>query len=247
MSYWTPAALGALANSESSGNASLIHYPSGYTPSGVRSSASGLYGYLDSTWQTYATQAGVDTTLYPRAYMAPASVQNQVALITPTSNWTCPGCNATASRLALNPANVSETTIAGGPADASSGLNAGPQVGAGVTFDPSTGEAIDPSNSPTSTPTPASTGADQSATGTPVSLGLMSGFQKQLTDWITSISKGMFDAVTTPIQNFFGQAINWFERGFLIIVGLVVAAVALWKLMTPEQQGQVRQYVPIPV
>jgi hypothetical protein len=244
MSYWTPQALGALANSESSGRADLIHYPSGYTPQGVRSSASGLYGYLDSTWQTYAPQAGVDTTLYPRAYMAPASVQTQVALITPTWNWTCHTCNDTASSLARNPSNVSDTPASG--ATVATGPDT--QVGAGATYDPATGQAIDPSNSPTSQP-PSSTptSPDTSSWGQSISLGLMSGFQQKLQEWITSISKGVYDAITTPLQNFFGQAINWFERGFLIVVGLVIAGVALWKLMTPEQQGAITRYVPVPI
>jgi hypothetical protein len=111
MSYWTPEALPKLRSSE--GRYDQIHYPTGYTSSGVRSSASGGYGFLDSTWRTYAGQAGVDTNQYPRAYMAPPAVQDQVAAITPVSNWTCPNCNSTASRLARNAAYVSSTPQSG--------------------------------------------------------------------------------------------------------------------------------------
>lgn len=41
--------------------------------------ASGAYQFIDSTWQTQARAAGVNTTQYPRAYMAPPAVQDKVA------------------------------------------------------------------------------------------------------------------------------------------------------------------------
>jgi hypothetical protein len=41
--------------------------------------------------------------------MAPADIQTQVASITPTSNWTCPGCNARADVLAGQPGNVTSS------------------------------------------------------------------------------------------------------------------------------------------
>ena len=43
--------------------------------------ASGAYQYIDPTWRTWATQASIDTTRYPRAYLAPAAVQDQVAAL----------------------------------------------------------------------------------------------------------------------------------------------------------------------
>jgi len=123
MAYWTPQALPKLRTSE--GRYDQIHYPSGYTSSGVRSSASGGYGFLDSTWRTFAPQAGVDTNQYPRAYMAPPAVQDQVASITPVSNWTCAGCNSTASALARNPVYVSSTpqSVSGGSGGDPSGFS----------------------------------------------------------------------------------------------------------------------------
>jgi hypothetical protein len=116
VAYWSPQALGRLAQSESSGDASLIHYPqnAAWGGSGGGSSATGLYGYTTGTWQTYAQQAGVDINQYPYAYLAPASVQTQVALQTPISNWTCPGCNSVASNLATNPDNVMTSPASGG-------------------------------------------------------------------------------------------------------------------------------------
>lgn len=43
------------------------------------SSASGAYQYIDTTWQSWATQIGVDVAPYPRAYLAPPAIQDSVA------------------------------------------------------------------------------------------------------------------------------------------------------------------------
>jgi len=210
MSFWTPQALAPLAQSESGGNASLIHYPSGYTTSGVRSSASGLFGYLDSTWQTYAAQAGVDTNLYPRAYMAPASVQQQVALITPVENWTCPGCNATASRLATDPSNVTGSPLTGS--------------------DP-LGSSVTQNNSGTSS-------TSGSATGTPIQTSLQpqeTSFITSTVNQIESAFGGAFSkaltAAETAAGTWLGSVQNWFIRAAVIFLGIVLIALALVVIM----------------
>lgn len=43
--------------------------------------ASGAYQYIDPTWRTWATRADVNTTRYPRAFLAPAAVQDQIAAL----------------------------------------------------------------------------------------------------------------------------------------------------------------------
>ena len=43
--------------------------------------ASGAYQYIDPTWRTWATHAGVDTTAYPHAYLAPPAAQDAVASV----------------------------------------------------------------------------------------------------------------------------------------------------------------------
>lgn len=50
-------------------------------PNGPKATASGAYQYINSTWQAEATKAGVDWqgNGWTSAYMAPASVQDQVA------------------------------------------------------------------------------------------------------------------------------------------------------------------------
>ncbi len=125
--YWTPAGIEALQPTE--GRWDQIHYPSGYTKEGVKSSASGGAGYLDSTWREFAPKAGVDLNQYPRAYLAPPEVQKKVIAITPISHWTGSKdgvpWNPAAQQLARNPAYV--TGAAPGPQTAS----AGPEEGGG--------------------------------------------------------------------------------------------------------------------
>jgi hypothetical protein len=62
----------------------------GYTARDPSSSASGAYSFLDSTWaqqqQKFNAQFGTNYN-YARAYQAPPGVQDQVASITPVSNW----------------------------------------------------------------------------------------------------------------------------------------------------------------
>jgi hypothetical protein len=110
--YWTPEGLAKLQKTE--GKYEQIHYPTGVTKKGVKSSATGGFGFLDSTWREFAPKAGVDINQYPRAYMADPTIQNKVAAVTPTSHWLCSGCNDAAVQLAKDPANVSGTPQKGG-------------------------------------------------------------------------------------------------------------------------------------
>lgn len=102
--FFTPTGLQLLQGFESSGN------PTAQNPS---SSASGLYGFLKGTWQQYAPQAGVDTSIFPTAKSAPADVQTQVAAVTPVSNWTCPGCDpGITNAIANDPSLVASVPLA---------------------------------------------------------------------------------------------------------------------------------------
>lgn len=163
MAFWTRAALDRLAQSESGGRADLIHYPTGYTNSGVKSSASGLYGFVDGTWRQYA---GPEIAAkYPRAYMAPADVQTAVAAQTPISHWTGTDAqgrpfNATAQRIAAEDGTTVSSpdpnATAGGGGD---GTGGGDYGGGGTqptqvegTVNP--GGFTDPSIPPTPNPNP---------------------------------------------------------------------------------------------
>ena len=236
--YWTSEGLSRLAQSESSGRADLVHYPSGFTNSGVKSSASGLYGYLDSTWVTYASRAGVDTSVYPRAYMAPAEVQTAVASQTPISHWTCPGCNSVAESMSGSPQYVSATPGTGGPIQDDPSYSSG--RGTGLTIDPSDPAATDPAGAGTNqgvtgtgvSPSGATTGATTSSglkagTGTPVNVGLQSSTVNSITTWLTN---WLNEGIKKPVQEFFGSAQNWFQRLVLMLVAMIILVVALWKL-----------------
>ena len=63
-----------------------------------RSSASGCFQMIDSTWKTYATQAGIDTTQYPTAGSAPVSDQfaafGAMYGARGFADYTCSGCDA---------------------------------------------------------------------------------------------------------------------------------------------------------
>lgn len=102
-------------NFESGGNYSAVNP----NPAPGSSAASGAYQFVDSTWQRYANQIGVDTSAYPTAASAPANVQDQVFNQAVSQNglgdWTCTGCNAPLSNyLASNPDQASLPVFAGG-------------------------------------------------------------------------------------------------------------------------------------
>ena len=50
-----------------------------YQIEAARSSASGAYQYIDSTWRYWAEQADISTDLYPTAASAPDFIQDQIA------------------------------------------------------------------------------------------------------------------------------------------------------------------------
>lgn len=56
-----------------------------YTVRNAHASAAGAYQYITSTWQHWATEAAVDTNLYPTADSAPPHVQDQVAGVNVTA------------------------------------------------------------------------------------------------------------------------------------------------------------------
>jgi hypothetical protein len=149
--YWTAAGLAALRPTE--GGFTQIH-------NSVPGGATGGYGFLDSTWRTFAPQAGDDINQYPRAALAPADVQSRVAAITPISNWTCPGCNSSAVALAQVPGYVTSTP---GAAVGSSG------------FDPNSLGATAPSSSYVAAPDGFSSGLTAGDPGSSSSVDLGAG------------------------------------------------------------------------
>jgi hypothetical protein len=85
----------------------------GYTARDPNSSASGAYSFLDSTWaqqqSAYNSQFGTNYN-YTRAYQAPPMVQDQVASITPVSNWGGSWAGSGGAN-AANPAFIQSTPL----------------------------------------------------------------------------------------------------------------------------------------
>ena len=125
--YLTSAGLVALGTAESQNNPTSIERTSPTcTVMGLCSSATGTYQFLTGTWQAYAPKAGVDLAAYPVAADAPAAVQDQVAAITPISNWTCAGCDDRfAQNLQSNPEWISSSPTGATNAVAASGGTTG--------------------------------------------------------------------------------------------------------------------------
>lgn len=252
MAFWTPSGLKKLAQSESGGRADLIHYPSGYTRSGVRSSASGLYGFLDTTWQQQAQRAGVDTSQYPRAYMAPADVQTYVASQTPTSHWTCPGCNNVASGMAGSSQYVSATPATaisgdggsygdygrgGSPGgDPNYGITGTPYSGGtGLTIDPENDPGPGPSASPYSDAGGAGSGydADLGGGGGSVPSGEGSGFDADLgglAGAAAGLAGGGSGGKAGGLRELYKAGKNTMVQVGLIVLGIILIAAAAWKL-----------------
>lgn len=65
------ATLAQIAQNESGGN---------YTATNPKSTASGAYQIINSTWQMAAANVGIDTSLYPTAKSAPPAYQDAAAL-----------------------------------------------------------------------------------------------------------------------------------------------------------------------
>jgi len=268
MAYWNAAGLAATRAVEGGSG--------GYTARDPNSSASGAYSFLDSTWRTYAPQAGVDINQYPRAYMAPPAAQDAVASITPVSNWGGTWAGSGGAN-AINPAYIQSTpmtqtylgtngsganftppastpdyfTTSTTPGSQSSyPITNGTDPNASFSFnDPATvndptmnnfgsdyatglpGDIASSQNPSYATGLPTDMGSQtgalaQSGTGTPVQVNLGPQTASDLQSYINAPIK----AAQTAISSWFAQASNWFTRGFLIVVALIVILVALWRV-----------------
>lgn len=121
-----------------------------YTATNSKSTASGAYQIINSTWDQYAPLAGVDTSQYPTAASAPPNAQDAVFSQIVTANglndWTCPGCNPQLSQY-----------LAANPSAAALPISTGTPAGAGAS------SATTPATQTTTPPTTATTTATPSA------------------------------------------------------------------------------------
>jgi hypothetical protein len=54
------------------------------------------------------------------------------------------------------------------------------------------------------------------------------------------IFQPLIDAFNKAVATAFGATANWFTRGFVIIIGLVIVALGLWKLLSPDLKDQLK-------
>lgn len=78
--------------------------------------------------------------------------------------------------------------------------------------------------------------------GTPVQLNLGAGTVQDITKWITAPITAFEQWAAAAAE----QGINWFERGFLIFLAIVIIFVALWRLSGERGGGGTTRIVPIP-
>ena len=232
-SYLSPSGLTALAGFESSGN------PLAQNPT---SSASGLYGFTNPTWQAYAPAAGVDIAQYPTANSAPSDIQTAVASVTPVSNWTCPGCDpGFTAALQSNPSYLTSGTVSENGMSFSSPPDSGGSMdtsGSAATLDyggfPT--DAFGSSSSPytntasgTAVPTCGQAGADPVAcmydpSQSPSEPGLGT---TPLGGGGTDTS-GIGAAATGAVSSFLNFGSDFWQRSGLVVVGAILLLAGLF-------------------
>jgi hypothetical protein len=213
--------------------------------------AQGFYQITTGTWHDFAPQAGVDLAQYPTPLSAPQGVQQQVAGYIPLNRW-APSTVA-AVQSAYGPVDTGQTVgnldltlggfsgqspLAGHPTTSDpTAVNPTIDVG-GPSFDPSIpagqqGSEFAPAGS---TGGGSNLGAAQpgyvppAATGGPAAFGLTTGLAGFVTQSFNTITGGMAKA----FSDWLSSLENWVGRGFLILIGLVIVAIALWRILAPD-------------
>ena len=74
-------------------------------------------------------------------------------------------------------------------------------------------------------------GGQQQGTGTPINLGLQATTVQTVGGWVNNAITSTGQAFETAFGTLLGGLQNWFTRGFLIIVAVIIIAIALWALM----------------
>jgi hypothetical protein len=65
-------------------------------------------------------------------------------------------------------------------------------------------------------------------------LGLSLGVAPDLAKWASGLAAAIGKGFTDAVSSFFSSIENLVTRGFLIIVGIVIVALALWRLLAPN-------------
>lgn len=230
-----------IAAKESSGNPTVINPAS--TSSGH---AAGLYQITSGTWHDFAPTAGVSLAQYPTADTAPVNVQTAVASNIPLSRW-APGTVA-AVQQQYGAVNTSlpvgqiasglgqQSSIPAGPVATDPSATGGAQPGLPFSTDYGQGAGFAPQG------TSGLSGAASNATAAipgllldePFTFGLAPGLPSAITGWIGGIETSVGNAFKGAVSAVTGSVTNYFLRFMLILTGLVVVAIALWRLIAPD-------------
>jgi hypothetical protein len=238
-SYLTPAGLAAIAQAESGGR----NIPQGLVPYPSVSSASGYYQMINPTFQTGATNAGLDPSLYGGIAMnAPADVQALAAGNVDVSNW---AKWSAADAAVLNqpgmtsPNSLTAADITGGnipgltdTSGITSAQNTANPIGADFNFVPTT-------DTSTAGATPNDFGSSTTPSDVQSALNPATTFAPTLADAAAntplaglaganvpgnSTAPDWFDKILTNLQAFF---IRW----GLVMLAMILIGVAAWAMM----------------
>jgi Transglycosylase-like domain len=197
--YFTPEGLQQVALFESSNN------PTAQNPS---STASGLYGFTNSTWVQYAeTYSPGLSAIYPTAASAPSSVQTAVAQITPSSNWTCPGCDASISTAVQSDPSLLSST----PITAAVDSTTNPDYSGGTTGTGSFLDSLNPFSSSAIANDPNNPGGTGTGAQSPVG----------------SVLGALGSSPSSWFQTAFTYIENLFARGGLMLLAIVMITLGL--------------------
>lgn len=222
-------------------------------------------GYFQITGGTWAQFGGLQTG-YTQANQAPYAVQLQVAQNIPVARWGPATQNALSAAgystsrgqtlgqlMAANGENGSETVaadgstlsgsgavIANGPADTSSGLNAGPNA---------TGTSVTQNPLGSSSAVSAVSGDQQDP---PIKVALTTGTANAVQDWVNSFETSVGTAFTSAMTHAlaavgidFSGIQNWFVRAGVILLGIVLVVAGIIALMWDHGGSDVvKEYTP---
>lgn len=222
--------------------------------------ASGYYQFTNTTWRQGAAWAGVDTSQYPTAISAPYDVQTQVANSVLDHVGMQPWSGSKANTYLNQIDSGQNVNLITSPVDGGSGvsgtgystaLTGTPHV---TVEDPTTGQPVTTSGSgsgtsgtgtTTTTSDPTGTGSTgllgkgsgytpPAQTGGPSTVGLSPGTTSIIGNWITGAENAVGGAFKQAFTYVFSGIADWFLRGGLVLVGVILVALALWRLMDPD-------------
>lgn len=94
--------------------------------------------------------------------------------------------------------------------------------------------------STTSNPAISGIGAGQpgylppAATGGPMAVGITPGLATGIGSWISNIETAVGNWMTTAFKALFGSLVDWFARFWLMVIGVLLILVALWRILDPD-------------